>query len=229
MNYVVIVAGGKGLRMGGDVPKQFLLLGGKPVLMRTIERFLAFDAQLQIILVLPPNQQGYWHELCLAHHFKLPYLLADGGATRFESVRNGLALIPNDAQGVVAVHDGVRPMVSVKVIERCFAMACKAQAVIPVTPVVETLRQIMPDGVSQTVNRDAYRLVQTPQTFDLQLLKQAYQQPYSTAFTDDASVVEALGMQITMVEGNKENIKITTPFDLDVCERLLHSTHSAAQ
>lgn len=229
MNYVVIVAGGKGLRMGGDVPKQFLLLGGKPVLMRTIERFHAFDAQLQIILVLPPNQQGYWHELCLAHHFKLPYLLADGGATRFESVRNGLALIPNDAQGVVAVHDGVRPMVSVKVIERCFAMACKAQAVIPVTPVVETLRQIMPDGASQTVNRDAYRLVQTPQTFDLQLLKQAYQQPYSTAFTDDASVVEALGMQITMVEGNKENIKITTPFDLDVCERLLHSTHSAAQ
>lgn len=229
MNYVVIVAGGKGLRMGGDVPKQFLLLGGKPVLMRTIERFHAFDAQLQIILVLPPNQQGYWHELCLAHHFKLPYLLADGGATRFESVRNGLALIPNDTQGVVAVHDGVRPMVSVKVIERCFAMACKAQAVIPVTPVVETLRQIMPDGVSQTVNRDAYRLVQTPQTFDLQLLKQAYQQPYSTAFTDDASVVEALGMQITMVEGNKENIKITTPFDLDVCERLLHSTHSAAQ
>lgn len=229
MNYVVIVAGGKGLRMGGDVPKQFLLLGGKPVLMRTIERFHAFDAQLQIILVLPPDQQGYWHELCLAHHFKLPYLLADGGATRFESVRNGLALIPNDAQGVVAVHDGVRPMVSVKVIERCFAMACKTQAVIPVTPVVETLRQIMPDGASQTVNRDAYRLVQTPQTFDLQLLKQAYQQPYSTAFTDDASVVEALGMQITMVEGNKENIKITTPFDLDVCERLWISTHSAAQ
>ena len=229
MNYVVIVAGGKGLRMGADVPKQFLLFGGKPVLMHTIERFHAFDAQLQIILVLPPDQQGYWHELCLAHHFKLPYLLADGGATRFESVRNGLALIPNDAQGVVAVHDGVRPMVSVKVIERCFAMACKALAVIPVTPVVETLRQIMPDGVSQTVNRDAYRLVQTPQTFDLQLLKQAYQQPYSTAFTDDASVVEALGMQITMVEGNKENIKITTPFDLDVCERLLHSTHSAAQ
>ena len=229
MNYVVIVAGGKGLRMGGDVPKQFLLFGGKPVLMRTIERFHAFDAQLQIILVLPPDQQGYWHELCLAHHFKLPYLLADGGATRFESVRNGLALIPNDAQGVVAVHDGVRPMVSVKVIERCFAMACKTQAVIPVTPVVETLRQIMPDGASQTVNRDAYRLVQTPQTFDLQLLKQAYQQPYSTAFTDDASVVEALGMQITMVEGNKENIKITTPFDLDVCERLWISTHSAAQ
>ena len=227
MNYVVIVAGGKGLRMGGDVPKQFLLLGGKPVLMRTIERFHAFDAQLQIILVLPPDQQGYWHELCLAHHFKLPYLLADGGATRFESVRNGLVLIPNDAQGVVAVHDGVRPMVSVKVIERCFAMACKTRAVIPVTPVVETLRQIMPDGASQTVNREAYRLVQTPQTFDLQLLKRAYQQPYRSEFTDDASVVEALGAQITTVEGNKENIKITTPFDLEVCERLLVLPSSA--
>ena len=221
MNYVVIVAGGKGLRMGGDVPKQFLLFGGKPVLMHTIERFHTFDAQLLIILVLPPDQQDYWHELCLAHHFKLPYLLADGGATRFESVRNGLALIPNDAQGMVAVHDGVRPMVSVKVIERCFAMACKTQAVIPVTPVVETLRQIMPDGASQTVNRDAYRLVQTPQTFDLQLLKQAYQQPYSTAFTDDASVVEALGHSINLVEGNRENIKITTPIDLSIGEIIL--------
>ena len=109
MNYVIIVAGGKGLRMGADVPKQFLLLGGKPVLMRTMERFYDFDAQLKTILVLPRDQQTYWHELCRAHDFNLPYLLADGGATRFESVSNGLALIPNDAQGVVAVHDGVRP------------------------------------------------------------------------------------------------------------------------
>ncbi len=221
MNYVIIVAGGKGLRMGADVPKQFLLLGGKPVLMRTMERFYGFDAQLQTILVLPRDQQTYWHELCRAHDFNLPYLLADGGATRFESVSNGLALIPDDAQGVVAVHDGVRPMVSTAVVGRCFSVARQAKAVIPVTPVVETLRQMMPDGTSQTVNRDAYRLVQTPQTFDLQLLKRAYQQPYRSEFTDDASVVEALGAQITTVEGNKENIKITTPFDLEVCERLL--------
>ena len=211
MNYVIIVAGGKGLRMGADVPKQFLLLGGMPVLMRTMERFYGFDAQLQTILVLPHDQQTYWHELCRAHDFNLPYLLADGGATRFESVSNGLALIPNDAQG----------MVSVAVVERCFSVARQAKAVIPVTPVVETLRQMMSDGTSQTVNRDAYRLVQTPQTFDLQLLKRAYQQPYRSEFTDDASVVEALGAQITTVEGNKENIKITTPFDLEVCERLL--------
>lgn len=218
MNYVIVVAGGKGLRMGADVPKQFLLLGGKPVLMLTLERFYRFDAQLQMVLVLPRDQQTYWRELCRTHNFNLPYLLADGGTTRFESVCNGLALIPNDAQGVVAVHDGVRPMVSAEVVERCFGVARQAKAVIPV---IETLRQVMPDGTSQTVNRDAYRLVQTPQTFDLQLLKRAYQQPYCSDFTDDASVVEALGMQITMVEGNKENIKITTPFDLDVCERLL--------
>lgn len=221
MNYVIIVAGGKGLRMGADVPKQFLLLGGKPVLMRTMECFFNFDAQLQMVLVLPRDQQTYWRELCRTHNFNLPYLLADGGTTRFESVRNGLALIPNDAQGVVAVHDGVRPMVSAEVVERCFGVAQQAKAVIPVMPVVETLRQVMPDGTSQTVNRDAYRLVQTPQTFDLQLLKRAYQQPYQSDFTDDASVVEALGMPIAMVEGNKENIKITTPFDLEVCERLL--------
>lgn len=221
MNYVIIVAGGKGLRMGTDVPKQFLLLGGKPVLMRTMECFYNFDAQLQMVLVLPRDQQTYWHELCRTHNFNLPYLLADGGTTRFESVRNGLALIPNDAQGVVAVHDGVRPMVSAEVVERCFGVAQQAKAVIPVMPVVETLRQVLPDGTSQTVNRDAYRLVQTPQTFDLQLLKRAYQQPYRSDFTDDASVVEALGMPIAMVEGNKENIKITTPFDLEVCERLL--------
>ena len=221
MNYVIIVAGGKGLRMGADVPKQFLPLGGKPVLMRTMECFYRFDAQLQMVLVLPRDQQTYWRELCRTHNFNLPYLLADGGTTRFESVRNGLALIPNDAQGVVAVHDGVRPMVSAEVVERCFGVAQQAKAVIPVMPVVETLRQVMPDGTSQTVNRDAYRQVQTPQTFDLQLLKRAYQQPYQSDFTDDASVVEALGMQITMVEGNKENIKITTPFDLEVCERLL--------
>ncbi len=221
MNYVIIVAGGKGLRMGADVPKQFLLLGGKPVLMRTMECFYNFDAQLQMVLVLPRDQQTYWRELCRTHNFSLPYLLVDGGTTRFESVRNGLALIPSDAQGVVAVHDGVRPMVSAAVVERCFGVARQAKAVIPVTPVVETLRQVMPDGTSQTVNRDAYRLVQTPQTFDLQLLKRAYQQPYRSDFTDDASVVEALGMPIAMVEGNKENIKITTPFDLEVCERLL--------
>lgn len=215
-DYIIIVAGGKGLRMGSDIPKQFLPIGGKPVLMRTIERFRHFSEALQIILVLPKAQQAYWHELCEQYQFDVPYLLADGGETRFHSVQHGLALIPDDAQGVVGVHDGVRPFPAIDVIRRCYDTARTAKAVIPVTPVVETLRHI----TEGTKPRGDYRLVQTPQTFDIQLLKAANRQPFSEAFTDDASVVESYGHAITMVEGNRENIKITTPFDLAIAETL---------
>lgn len=215
-DYIIIVAGGKGLRMGSDIPKQFLPIGGKPVLMRTIERFHHFSEALQIILVLPKAQQAYWHELREQYQFDVPYLLADGGETRFHSVQHGLALIPDDAQGVVGVHDGVRPFPAIDVIRRCYDTARTAKAVIPVTPVVETLRHI----TEGTKPRGDYRLVQTPQTFDIQLLKAANRQPFSEAFTDDASVVESYGHAITMVEGNRENIKITTPFDLAIAETL---------
>lgn len=215
-DYIIIVAGGKGLRMGSDIPKQFLPIGGKPVLMRTIERFHHFSEALQIILVLPKAQQAYWHGLCEQYQFDVPYLLADGGETRFHSVQHGLALIPDDAQGVVGVHDGVRPFPAIDVIRRCYDTARTAKAVIPVTPVVETLRHI----TEGTKPRGDYRLVQTPQTFDIQLLKAANRQPFSEAFTDDASVVESYGHDITMVEGNRENIKITTPFDLAIAETL---------
>ena len=215
-DYIIIVAGGKGLRMGSDIPKQFLPIGGKPVLMRTIERFHHFSEALQIILVLPKAQQAYWHELCEQYQFDVPYMLADGGETRFHSVQHGLALIPDDAQGVVGVHDGVRPFPAINVIRRCYDTARTAKAVIPVTPVVETLRHI----TEGTKPRGDYRLVQTPQTFDIQLLKAANRQPFSEAFTDDASVVESYGHAITMVEGNRENIKITTPFDLAIAETL---------
>lgn len=215
-DYIIIVAGGKGLRMGSDIPKQFLPIGGKPVLMRTIERFHHFSEALQIILVLPKAQQAYWHGLCEQYQFDVPYLLADGGETRFHSVQHGLALIPDDAQGVVGVHDGVRPFPAIDVIRRCYDTARTAKAVIPVTPVVETLRHI----TEGTKPRDDYRLVQTPQTFDIQLLKAANRQPFSEAFTDDASVIESYGHAITMVEGNRENIKITTPFDLAIAETL---------
>lgn len=215
-DYIIIVAGGKGLRMGSDIPKQFLPIGGKPVLMRTIERFRHFSEALQIILVLPKAQQAYWHGLCEQYQFDVPYLLADGGETRFHSVQHGLALIPDDAQGVVGVHDGVRPFPAINVIRRCYDTARTAKAVIPVTPVVETLRHI----TEGTKPRGDYRLVQTPQTFDIQLLKAANRQPFSEAFTDDASVVESYGHAITMVEGNRENIKITTPFDLAIAETL---------
>lgn len=212
--YVLIVAGGKGLRMGGDIPKQFLPIGGKPILMRTIEAFRSVLDDVKIVLVLPADQHDYWQELCRKHDFRSPELIANGGATRFHSVSNGLNLLPDSEDAVVGVHDGVRPFVSAETIRRCFSTAAEGKAVVPVVPVVETLRQILPDGKSLTRPRDEYRLVQTPQTFPLALLKEAYRQPFSEAFTDDASVVEALGKEITMVEGNRENIKITTPSDL---------------
>ena len=237
MDYIIIVAGGKGLRMGTDVPKQFLPIGGRPVLMRTIERFREYSADLKIILVLPEAQQQYWRELCQQYDFPLPqlgedgrglYLLANGGETRFHSVQNGLALIPDDAEGVVGVHDGVRPFPSVDVIRRCYETAREKKAVIPVVPVVETLRHVNPpsrsggDGGGFTVPRDEYRLVQTPQTFDIQLLKAANRQPYNDGFTDDASVVESYGHPVTLVDGNRENIKITTPYDIVVAEALIN-------
>lgn len=217
MDYIIIVAGGKGLRMGTDIPKQFLPIGGKPVLMRTLERFREYSKELQIILVLPKAQQNYWHQLCEEYHFSVKYMLADGGETRFHSVQNGLALVPDDAEGVVGVHDGVRPFPSVDVICNCYKAAQEKKAVIPVIPVVETLRHI----TEGTKPRGEYRLVQTPQCFDIQLLKAANKQPYNDGFTDDASVVEAFGFDVTLVEGNRENIKITTPFDMTIAEALL--------
>ena len=219
MDYIIIVAGGKGLRMGTDIPKQFLEVGGKPILMHTIERFASYDEKLQIILVLPHEQQDYWHELCMKHNFNIPHTIVDGGDTRFQSCKNGVMAIPEDVtDGVVGIHDGVRPFVSHEVIERCFATARDEYAAIPVMPVVETLRYVDRHGGGKNVMRDDYRVVQTPQTFDLSLLRQAYNQPYQESFTDDASVVEALGCNVQMVEGNRENIKITTQFDLKVAE-----------
>ena len=201
---VIIVAGGKGLRMGSDLPKQFLPVGGKPVLMHTLEAFRKYDAMLQIILVLPREQQDFWKQLCEEHHFSVEHLIADGGETRFHSVKNGLVLV--QAPGLVGVHDGVRPFVT--------------QAVIPVVDVVETLRHLT-DAGSETVSRTEYKLVQTPQVFEVELLKQAYGQEFTPFFTDDASVVEAMGVPVHLAEGNRENIKITTPFDLKIGSALL--------
>lgn len=221
MDYIIIVAGGKGLRMGGDIPKQFLPVGGIPVLMRTMMRFHEYSPELQIILVLPKTQQEYWNSLCRQHQFNIPYMLADGGKTRFHSVQNGLALVPYDTDGVVGVHDGVRPFVSVETIARCYDEARQSGAVVPVIPVVETVRHLDADGVSHTVPRDEYRLVQTPQCFSIQLLKAANEQPYNDGFTDDASVVESFGHEIRLVEGNRENIKLTTPGDMKMAEMLI--------
>lgn len=221
MDYIIIVAGGKGLRMGGDIPKQFMKIGGEPVLMHTLRRFREYSEKLNIILVLPHDQQGYWQQLCQQHHFDVEHQVVDGGETRFDSSKNGLSAIPDDAEGVVGIHDGVRPFVSVEVIDRCFETARDEYACIPVLPVTDTLRYIDPHGGGKNVIRSDYRIVQTPQAFDIALLKQAFNRPYQESFTDDASVVEALGCQVQMVEGNRENIKITTPFDLAVAETLM--------
>ena len=150
--------------MGSDIPKQFLPIGGMPVLMHTLKRFREYSKELKIILVLPKQQQAYWQTLCEEYHFKEDYLIANGGETRFHSIKNGLQLIPDDAQGLVGVHDGVRPFPSVEVIRNCYETARREGSAIPVIPVVETIRRLEGLGqCSQTVPRDEYRLVQTPQ------------------------------------------------------------------
>ncbi len=221
MDYVIIVAGGKGLRMGANVPKQFLPINGLPVLMRTIERFREYSLEVKVILVLPREQRDHWDEMCKDHHFTAVDMVADAGETRFDSVKSGLDLIPATEEGIVGVHDGVRPFPSVEVIGNCYETARTAKAVIPVVPVIETLRRIRREGDgTELVPREDYLLAQTPQAFDIQLLKRAYEQPYRDMFTDDASVVESLGHPVTLVDGNRENIKITTPLDLRIARIL---------
>lgn len=214
-HYVIIVAGGKGLRMGCELPKQFLSIGGKPILMRTIELFYCYDPKIEVILVLPSEQREYWEQLCLKNNFAINHVVVGGGENRFSSVKNGLDIIKGE--GTVAVHDGVRPFASLDVIARCFDLATIHQAVIPTIDIVETVRHLTEKG-SETVPRADYRLVQTPQVFTVDLLKKAYSQTYDPSFTDDASVVEAMGVPVYLTEGNRENIKITTPSDLKIGE-----------
>ncbi|MGN0224748.1 MAG: 2-C-methyl-D-erythritol 4-phosphate cytidylyltransferase [Prevotella sp.] len=221
-DYIIIVAGGKGQRMGSSVPKQFLLLCGKPVLMHTIEAFHSYSTSLEIILVLPEEQQTHWKELCKEYGFTTPHTVVSGGSTRFESSRNGISTIPDDADGVVGIHDGVRPLVSAAVIDRCYESARENYAAIPVMPLTDTLRFVGESGCGRNVLRSDYVIVQTPQVFDIALAKRAFSLPYKESFTDDASVVEDLGCQVSVVEGCRENIKLTTPFDMKVAEAILH-------
>ncbi len=221
-DYGIIVAGGKGTRMGATVPKQFLCVGGEPVLMRTLRRFHDYNPRLSLIVVLPHEQQDYWRQLCREHHFDIVHQCVDGGVTRFHSSLSGLSVIPEEADGIVAIHDGVRPFVSEETIGRCFEAARNEEAAIPVMPVVETLRRVESDGQSHNVSRSCYRSVQTPQCFRISLARAAFSQPYREDFTDDASVVEAYGHKVAMVAGNRENIKLTTPFELKVAEALLN-------
>ena len=216
--FVIIVAGGSGNRMGTEIPKQLLELCGKPILMHTIQVFHDFDPESRIILVLPEDQQQFWKELCMKHSFSIFHRVISGGKTRFHSVKNGLSQI--DGEGIVFIHDGVRPLVSQETIEKCNQMAQKNGNAIPVLSVNESLRKQEGDQ-NISVDRSQYFSVQTPQTFRSDQILKAYEQDFDPAYTDDASVAEKAGFPIFMVEGNRENIKITTPIDLIVAGALL--------
>jgi len=221
--YAIIVAGGKGERMGSDTPKQFLELKGKPILMHTIEKFKSTFQDIEIILALPENQIDFWKELCCKYAFDVSsQQIVKGGQTRFHSVQNALKAV--STQGIVAIHDGVRPLVSKNTINTCFNEANEKGNAIPSIDVVESLRHVSKqDQTNHAVARSCYKLIQTPQCFNSELILRAYQQDFDTAFTDDASVVENLGKTIYLVEGNKENIKITSPVDLKIAEALFFS------
>ncbi|MGM9758685.1 MAG: 2-C-methyl-D-erythritol 4-phosphate cytidylyltransferase [Parabacteroides sp.] len=223
---VVIVAGGKGLRMGGDLPKQFIPLAGKPVLMHTLELFARWDATAQLVLVLPDDHRSYWEMLCREIGCAAPHQMVSGGETRFHSVLNGLRYLRTagllEEPALIGVHDGVRPFVSPEVVEACFQAAEQQGAAIPMLPMIDSLREGNAEQ-SRPVDRTRFFAVQTPQVFQSELLWKAYEQPYSALFTDDASVVEAAGGQVRLVEGNRENIKLTTPFDRLVAEALIKS------
>ena len=204
--------------MGADRPKQFLEIGGKPILRHTIERFLAFDPSFEVIVVLPSAQKDWWREYCRQSGFLERYSIVSGGITRFHSVQNALRYVGNE--GLVAVHDGVRPLVSRPLLERIFAAAEEAPAVIPAVPVVGSVRKVEEEA-SVPVSRDGLVLVQTPQVFAAEVLRKAYDQPFSPSFTDDASVVEASGVRVHVVPGDRMNLKITTPEDLQYAEGLV--------
>jgi len=223
---VIIVAGGEGRRLGGQLPKQFLPLGGVPVLWHTLLAFHRYDPSLQIIVVLHPAWTAHWQEISRGLLPDIPYQLTTGGETRFHSVRNGLALVREG--GLTAVHDASRPLISRNLLQRTFSAAREEGNAVPAVAVTDSLREITPDG-NRPVDRSRYRSIQTPQIFSSRLLKEAFRQPYEPAFTDEATVVECMGEKIHLVEGEKRNIKITTAFDLKVAEMILQMDTDTTQ
>ena len=215
---VIIVAGGKGVRMGGELPKQFIPLQGKPVLMHTLEVFHRWDSLARIVLVLPNVYQSYWEMLCRELNCTIPHRIVHGGDTRFHSTQNALSEVADC--DIIGVHDGVRPFISVEVIELCFRSAEEKGAAIPVVPHSESLRIKVGDQ-SLAVDRSNYLIVQTPQVFYRDWLFEAYKLPWKPQFTEEASLVEATGKSIFLIEGNLENIKITTPIDLLIAEKII--------
>jgi 2-C-methyl-D-erythritol 4-phosphate cytidylyltransferase len=215
--YAIIVAGGSGSRMQAAVPKQFLLLGRLPVLMHTLRNFYQSKLQPQLILVLPADFHLYWQQLCVEYKFDIPHQLVSGGETRFHSVKNGLDLIPDDEEAIVAVQDAVRPLTDTSIIDHSFNSAAENGNAVTAVKSRDSVRQIKND-YSVSLVRDEIYLIQTPQTFQFAQLKKAYQQPYNPKFTDDASVVEETGEKIHLIEGSHRNIKITYPEDIAIAE-----------
>ncbi|SFU15685.1 2-C-methyl-D-erythritol 4-phosphate cytidylyltransferase [Algoriphagus locisalis] len=213
----ILVAGGRGSRMGGPVAKQYLPVAGEPVLMRTLSVFYHVDPAIDLILVLPQNDFLYWKELCKDYQFTIPHRLVAGGNSRFQSVRNGLNSLKPETE-LVAIHDGVRPFVKQEVIEESFEVAARAGSAIAVIALKDSIRKLRDDGKSFYEERQYFRLVQTPQTFLVEKIKKAFAVTELQQFTDDATVYENQGWQVTLISGNAENIKITTPEDMDYAE-----------
>lgn len=210
--YIIVVAAGSGRRMGAVLPKQFLVVAGRPILMHTLRRLYAFDRSMNLLLVLHPDYFSYWQEQLEAFAFDVPHTVVAGGEERFHSVKSALNTITSD-QAVVGIHDGVRPFVDVGTLTRCFEMAENNGSAVPVVALNDSVRVVYGE-VNRSIERSSLRIVQTPQCFQLAVLRKAFTQPYSPSFTDDASVAEAAGYSIQLVEGNRENIKVTTPEDL---------------
>jgi 2-C-methyl-D-erythritol 4-phosphate cytidylyltransferase len=216
---VIITAGGIGKRMGHSIPKQFIELNRLPILMHTVNCFYNYDPAIQIIIVLPKEQLENWSKLIIKHKFEVHHSVTHGGSERFHSIKNGLKIVKSD---FVAIHDAVRPFVRHEVITNLFNTVELKQNAIPVIDIKESIRFVN-NNESKALNRVDYKIVQTPQVFNTQLIKKAYQQDYSINFTDDASVLESIGEKINVVDGNEENIKITTPLDLILAEEIIKS------
>ena len=220
--YAIIVAGGTGNRMQNTIAKQFLLIENRPVLMHTLEAFHKCVLNPDIILVMNIHQQTYWQELCDTYNFNIPHLLIDGGKERFDSVKNGLDKITGE--GIVAVHDAVRPLVSAALILHTFQMAQQNGNAIAAIQPVDSVRKKTVGNATEAINRDELFLIQTPQTFQISQLRKAYLQVFRNDFTDDASAVEKSGFSINLVEGERSNIKITYPQDLELASFYLKKT-----
>jgi len=218
--YAIIVAGGTGTRMNSDVPKQFMLLNGKPVIQYSVEAFYSFDASIQIILVIHPEFRAYWENLTHTFNITIPHAIVPGGETRFDSVKNGLMTI--DGNGFIAIHDAARPLINARFVETVFNTAKKYGSAMPGIVLHDTIRMIDNDN-SHQLDRTLLRAMQTPQVFKVTELKQAYNQSYQPVFTDDASVMQSAGFPLHLMDGSAVNIKITNPHDLDVAEVLLKS------